>query len=313
MDILKQQYLSISNTSALNELIFDQMDKAEQQYGVPIEKFTQAQFNSLFENSKAGTRSIAMVCSAVNGFVQYKYEKGLIPKETMAVFRPFKAAAVVTPESKIIRAMFPSYQAFDEAMLLLFPEMESDPYSDSDYMRKLLFLYLLWERFSVHQVLSFKENEVDFKRGTIAGAPVKFPRVLPLAKKVMQQQWYVMSNGNRSPVVHDGYLIPPGQRSGKRPTARNLSYFLKQSMLARLPSDAPEGLRLQIENLTPKNIYRSSLFSSVYDATKDDPDRYAPRHEMYRILQTEKSLDDVTAPDKLLLEFFVWRKFYYHK
>lgn len=74
-----------------------------------------------------------------------------------------------------------------------------------------------------------------------------------------------------------------------------------------------EGLRLQIENLTPKNIYRSSLFSSVYDATKDDPDRYAPRHEMYRILQTEKSLDDVTAPDKLLLEFFVWRKFYYHK
>ena len=122
-----------------------------------------------------------------------------------------------------------------------------------------------------------------------------------------------MSNGNRSPVVHDGYLIPPGQRSGKRPTARNMSYFLKQSMLARLPSDAPEGLRLQIENLTPKNIYRSSLFSSVYDATKDDPDRYAPRHEMYRILQTEKSLDDVTAPDKLLLEFFVWRKFYYHK
>ena len=100
MDLLKQQYLSISHTSALKELIFEQMDKAEQKYGVPIEKFTQEQFNSLFENRKVGARSISMACSAVNRFIQYKYEKGLIPKESMADFRPFKPAAVVANRSQ---------------------------------------------------------------------------------------------------------------------------------------------------------------------------------------------------------------------
>lgn len=313
MDLLKQQYLSISHTSALKELIFEQMDKAEQKYGVPIEKFTQEQFNSLFENRKVGARSISMACSAVNRFIQYKYEKGLIPKESMADFRPFKPAAVVANRSQIIRVLFPSFQAFDEAMLLLCPELEAEPYSDSAYMRKLLFLYLLWERLPIHQTLSLKENEVDFNHGTIAGVPVKSPRVLALAKRVMQQQWSVMDNGKRSPVVHDGYLIPPGQRPGIRPTANNFPYNVKESMLARLPLGAPEGLRMQIGNLIPKNIYRSSLYSSVYDATRGDPDRYAPRHEMYRILQTEKARDDVTAPDKLLQEFFLWRKFYHHE